>query len=112
MLRKAPNVQKTWYLLQTKLKIPYFKCDWENNFNHFVNLQEIPEGFYTDDQKQSAYLFFQMVLKSFLSVLIHSNRCKYDSLEFVSKFLTGTCPLGRSSGILVGIVLGFYLVLR
>jgi hypothetical protein len=30
-------------------------CDWENNFNHFVNLQEILEGFYTDDQKQSAY---------------------------------------------------------
>jgi hypothetical protein len=20
-------------------------CDWKNNFNHFVNLQEIPEGF-------------------------------------------------------------------
>ncbi len=30
-------------------------CDWENNFNHFVNFQEVLEGFYTDDQKQSAY---------------------------------------------------------
>jgi hypothetical protein len=30
-------------------------CDWENNFNHFVNLQEILEGFYTDDQKLSPY---------------------------------------------------------
>jgi hypothetical protein len=30
-------------------------CDWENNFNHFVNLHKTPEGFYTDDQKQSAY---------------------------------------------------------
>ncbi len=27
-------------------------------------------------------LFFQMVPKSFLSVLIHSTRCKYDSLDF------------------------------
>jgi hypothetical protein len=30
-------------------------CDWKNNFNHFLHLQEMPEGFYTDDQKQSAY---------------------------------------------------------
>jgi hypothetical protein len=55
MLRKAPNGQKTCYLLQTNSTIPPFMCDWENNFNHFVNLQEILEGFYTDDQKQSAY---------------------------------------------------------
>ncbi len=55
MFRKSPNGQKTCYLLQTNSKIPYFMCDWENNFNHFVNLQEIPKGFYTDDQKQSAY---------------------------------------------------------
>jgi hypothetical protein len=48
-------VKKTCYFLQTNSKIPYFMCDWENNFNHFVNFQEIPEGFYTDDQKQSAY---------------------------------------------------------
>ena len=44
MLRKAPNGQKTGYLLQTNLKIPYLMCDWQNNFNHFVNLQEIPEA--------------------------------------------------------------------
>ncbi len=50
-LRKVPNSQKTCYLLQTNSKIPYFMCDWENNFNHFVNLQEIMEEFYTDDQK-------------------------------------------------------------
>jgi hypothetical protein len=55
MLRKAPNGQKTCYLLQTNLKIPPFICDWKNNFNRFLNLQEILEGFYTDDQKQSAY---------------------------------------------------------
>jgi hypothetical protein len=30
-------------------------CDRQNDFNHFANLQEIPEGFNTDDQKQSAY---------------------------------------------------------
>ncbi len=54
-LRKSPNGQQTCYLLQTNSKIPPFICDWENNFNHFVNLQEILEGFYTDDQKQSAY---------------------------------------------------------
>jgi hypothetical protein len=30
-------------------------CDWKNNFNHFVNLKEILEGLYTNDQKQSAY---------------------------------------------------------
>jgi hypothetical protein len=30
-------------------------CDWKNNFNLFANLQEIMEGFYTDDQKQSTY---------------------------------------------------------
>jgi hypothetical protein len=29
--------------------------DLQNNFNHFVDLQEIPEGFIIDDQKQSAY---------------------------------------------------------
>jgi hypothetical protein len=34
------------------------------------------------DQKM---LFFQMVPKSFLSVLIHSTRCKYDSLDFFLK---------------------------
>jgi hypothetical protein len=56
MLRKAPRRQKTCYLLQTNLKVPYFMCDWENNFNHFINLQEILEVFYTDDQKQSAYM--------------------------------------------------------
>jgi hypothetical protein len=55
MLRKAPNRQKTCYLLQTNSNIPYFMCDWENNFHHFVNLQEIPEGFYTYDQKQCTY---------------------------------------------------------
>ncbi len=55
MLRKAPNGQKKKYSLQTNLKIPPFMCDWENYFHHFVNLQEIMEGFYTDDQKQSAY---------------------------------------------------------
>ncbi len=55
MLRKAPNGQKTSYLLQRNLKIPPFMCDQKNNFNHFVNLQKILEGFYTDDQKQSAY---------------------------------------------------------
>ncbi len=54
MRRKAPNGQKTYYLLQTNSKIPYFMCDWKNNFNHFVHLQEIPERSYTDDQKQSA----------------------------------------------------------
>jgi hypothetical protein len=54
MLRKAPNGKKTCYFLQTTSKIPYFMCDWENNCNHFVNLQENLEGFYTDDQKQSA----------------------------------------------------------
>jgi hypothetical protein len=37
------------------LKIPPFMCDWENNFNHFLNLRKILEGFYSDDQKQSAY---------------------------------------------------------
>jgi hypothetical protein len=31
-------------------------------------------------------LFFQMVPKSHLSVLIHCNRCEYDSLDFFSKF--------------------------
>ncbi len=31
-------------------------------------------------------LFFQMVPKSFLSVLRHSNRCKNDSLYFFQKF--------------------------
>jgi hypothetical protein len=42
-------------------------------------------------------LFSQMVPKSFLSVLIHSTRCKYDSLDFfLQKSLTGTCPLGGS----------------
>ncbi len=46
ILRKAPNGQKTCNLLQTNSKIPPFMCDWENNFNHFVNLQEILEGFY------------------------------------------------------------------
>ena len=30
--------------------------------------------------------FFQMVPKSFLSVLIHSTRCKYDSLVFFQNF--------------------------
>jgi hypothetical protein len=55
MSRKAPNRQKTCSLLQTNSKIPYFMFDWQNNFNHFVNLQKILEGFYTDDQKQSAY---------------------------------------------------------
>jgi hypothetical protein len=55
MLRKAPNRQNTCYLLQTNLKIPFFMCDWQNSSNHFVNLQEIAEGIYTDDQKQSAY---------------------------------------------------------
>jgi hypothetical protein len=30
-------------------------CDWENNFNHFGNLKEILEGFYTDKQKENAY---------------------------------------------------------
>ena len=55
MLRKAPNGQKTCYLLQTNSKIPPFMCEWENNLNHLVNLQEILEGFYTDDQKHSAY---------------------------------------------------------
>ncbi len=30
-------------------------CDWENNFNHCIHLQEIAEGIFTDDQKQSAY---------------------------------------------------------
>jgi hypothetical protein len=29
--------------------------DWQNIFNPFIHLQEILEGFYTDDQKQSAY---------------------------------------------------------
>ncbi len=57
-------------------------------------------------------LFFKMVPKSFLSVLIHSIRWKYDSLDFFSFFLTGTCPFGGSnvmSWALVGIVVGFLL---
>jgi hypothetical protein len=40
MRRKAPDGQKTCYLLQTNSKIPPFMCDWENNFNHFVHLQK------------------------------------------------------------------------
>jgi hypothetical protein len=43
---------------------------------------------------------FQMVPKSFLSIPIHSTRCKYDSLAFCSKLLTGTCPFGGSNVIL------------
>jgi hypothetical protein len=52
MLRKAPNGQKACYLLQTNSKILYFMCDWENNFNHFINLQEILKRFYTDNKKK------------------------------------------------------------
>jgi hypothetical protein len=40
-------------------------------------------------------VFFQMIPKSFLSVLIHSTRSKYDSSDFFSKFLTGN---GRLAG--------------
>ena len=59
--------------------------------------------------------FFQMVPKSFLRVIIHSKKSYYDSLGVFSKSLTGTCPFGGSNVIswdMVGIVLGFYLVLR
>jgi len=41
MRRNAPNGQKKCYLLQTNSKIPPFMCEWENNLNHLVNLQEI-----------------------------------------------------------------------
>jgi hypothetical protein len=40
-------------------------------------------------------LFFQMVPKSFLSVLIHSTRCKYDSLDFFFKHFDWNLPVGR-----------------
>ncbi len=40
-------------------------------------------------------LFFQMVPISFLSVLIHSTRCKYDSLDFFFKNFDWNLPVGR-----------------
>jgi hypothetical protein len=42
-------------------------------------------------------IFFQIVPKSFLSVLIPSTRCKYNSIFFFEKKMTGTCPLGGSN---------------
>ncbi len=42
---------------------------------------------------------FQMVPKLFLSVPIHSIRCKHDSLDFFSKKKTGTYPFGGSNVI-------------
>jgi hypothetical protein len=73
MRRKAPNGQKICYLLQTNLKIPPFMCNLENNFNHFVHLQEIPEGFYTDNQKQSAY---KGGVAQMMTLAIHFNQTR------------------------------------
>jgi hypothetical protein len=58
--------------------------------------------------------FFQVGQKSFLSVPIYCTRCKYDSLDFFSKILLGTCPLSVSNmkkWDMVGLVPGFYPVL-
>jgi hypothetical protein len=52
--------------------------------------------------------------KSFLSVLIYSTMCKYDSFNLKKK-MTGTCLFGGSkvmSWDLVGIIVIFYWVLR
>jgi hypothetical protein len=40
-------------------------------------------------------LLFQMVPKSFLSVLIHSTRCKYDSLDCFFLIFDLNLPIGR-----------------
>ncbi len=48
-------------------------------------------------------LFFQMVPKSFLRVLIHSStRCKYDSLDFFFENFDWNLPVGRVKVKIVG----------
>ncbi len=46
--------------------------------------------------------FFQMVPKSFLSVLIHSTRCNYNSLVFFLKKIDWNLPVGRVKCEIVG----------
>jgi hypothetical protein len=59
--------------------------------------------------------FFQMVQKSFLSVLVYSNRCEYDIPKGLLKKMTRTYSLGGSNmaiGFQVGLVLGFWWFVR
>jgi hypothetical protein len=53
-------------------------------------------------------LFFHMVPRSFLSVLIHSTMCKYDSIEFFFKFFDWNLPIGRVKVKIVGFWLEYF----